>query len=300
MKKKFGSEDFQVIWDNITEDDCAARRDEAEKSFSVFSSRLASHKSRSGFIILLSSMLLLSVSLLSLEIFGRKDTEQALTDVTWSSRDVPSGSTQIVDLPDGSRVTLNGGSQIVYPSSFGKIERGVFFSGEAYFEVAPDAEHPFIVNTSSVSVRVKGTEFNLKSYRDDGLVDLALFKGAVDFQFTNNNGDKVTHSVHPGEHISFDVNAKSMSSDYSSIDQYASWKEGKYFFKDETLANIAKQLERIYDVRFIITDDCLKSLTYHMAIDSNKNIGDAVSLLNMDPRITATINGSDIYIASKH
>lgn len=299
MNEKYNSDDFQKIWDSISEDDCAARRKEAIKNFNVFTSRLATRQSRSKYVGVFAVLFAISATLLSLELFNRKDTERLLADVTWTTNEVPAGTTQVLDLPDGSRVTLNGGSQLVFPSSFGSFERDVFFSGEAYFEISPDSEHPFIVNTPNATVKVLGTEFNLRSYRNDSLVDLALFKGLVNFQFVNNNGEKVSHAVHQGEHISFDVRSKSINSNYFTIDEFTSWRNGKYFFKDETLENIAKQLERIYNVRFIITNDCLKDLTYHIAIDCNNRIDDAISLLNMDPRISATIKGSDIYISSK-
>ena len=84
--------------------------------------------------------------------------------------EVPYGSKSLITLPDGTKVWVNAGSKITYPADFGLTERNVYFTGEAYFDVALIEETPFFVNTDLVKIKVYGTAFNVKAYKDDDLV----------------------------------------------------------------------------------------------------------------------------------
>lgn len=83
-------------------------------------------------------------------------------------------------MPDSSEIWLNAGTAIKYPEKFSKAQRLVYLDGEAYFSVRKDAAKPFIVETSQLSVKVLGTQFNVKAYANDELVTTTLTSGKVE------------------------------------------------------------------------------------------------------------------------
>lgn len=95
------------------------------------------------------------------------------------------GRREQVTLPDGSKVWLNSGSTLIYPSTFAMAERGVYLNGEGFFEVTKDAEHPFVVNTRFLKMRVLGTTFNISAYPDDKQVKTTLETGALKVSLQN-------------------------------------------------------------------------------------------------------------------
>ena len=91
-----------------------------------------------------------------------------------------------IQLPDGTKVTLNHFSSLTYPERFRGKRREVTLNGEAYFEVSKNAEHPFIVQAEAVRVQVLGTHFNIESYPNDPEVKTTLFEGSVAVTIANN------------------------------------------------------------------------------------------------------------------
>lgn len=94
----------------------------------------------------------------------------------------PFGMLSTITLPDGSKVILNAGTTITYPNAFVSKNREVEINGEAFFEVAHDAEHPFIVKANQINVEVLGTRFNVKAYEEDDWIEVSLSEGKVEVQ----------------------------------------------------------------------------------------------------------------------
>ena len=92
---------------------------------------------------------------------------------------MPYGQQSSLQLPDGTHVYVNAGSQLSFPAVFSGEKREVYLTGEAFFDVHKDKEHPFIVNTPDIEIMVTGTEFNVSSYSDDNFTQTVLVEGAV-------------------------------------------------------------------------------------------------------------------------
>ena len=105
---------------------------------------------------------------------SEKQDERAMNQLN-----VPFGKTSVVLLADGSKVQLNAGSRLVYPENFTGDKREVFLSGEAFFEIQKDSNHPFIVATTDINIEVKGTKFNLSAYASDACYETVLAEGKV-------------------------------------------------------------------------------------------------------------------------
>lgn len=158
------------------------------------------------------------------------------------------GQRSELTLPDGTRVSLNAKSRVEYCYDESDGIRDVNISGEAYFDVAHDPEHPFVVRHDNITVECRGTEFDVKAYDDDRNVTVVLNEGAVvvsdrKTSITMNANMKVSYDKHEGRFTSQRVYAE----------DYNGWIEGSMRFNDERLCDIIRELGRHYDTRFTIT-----------------------------------------------
>ena len=155
-----------------------------------------------------------------------------------------------ITLPDSSKVWLNSGSRLRYPSRFVGMERNVTLQGEGYFEVQSDRQHPFYVATSDgFRVMAHGTKFNVNAYADDELIEATLEQG-VDVLDRSATGDLI-----PGEQAIFDKNAFTMRIEKAHVDVKTAWREGKLIFRNATMKEITKQLARRYNVDINLHDE---------------------------------------------
>jgi ferric-dicitrate binding protein FerR (iron transport regulator) len=166
----------------------------------------------------------------------------------------PFGARTNFVLPDSSIVWLNSGSELEFPSQFGK-NRPVSLSGEAYFEVEK-GKKPFIVSTIYGAVEVKGTSFNVKAWKNEGL-ETTLVSGSVNVFAQNGKGI----TLHPGHQAILTQKGFEVAEVETGL--YTSWKDGKLIFRKEYLPEIAKRLERWYNVKIELDNDPrLKEIHY--------------------------------------
>lgn len=156
--------------------------------------------------------------------------------------------TQVL-LPDGSLVFLNAASSLKFPTSFAKLkERSVEISGEAYFEIAKDKAHPFIVKNEKQEVEVLGTHFNINAYDDEPSVKTTLLEGSVKI-----STDQNTKVLKPGEQAV--NNNEKLSIGEVDVDKAVAWKSSKFVFDDENIESVMRKLSRWYNVEVIYQDN---------------------------------------------
>lgn len=167
-----------------------------------------------------------------------------------------------ITLSDGTVVALNSGSYLKYPSHFADGNREVELVGEAYFEVAKDKNHPFIVHSQDVQVRVLGTHFNVKSFPEDDKIVTTLLEGAVQLTTSGAKSTGVNQVLKPNQQLVF--NKRSGKSDVRTVEAmlYASWKDNQYYFENERFSQIAHELERGYNMKIIIKNRALREETF--------------------------------------
>lgn len=203
---------------------------------------------------------------------------------------VPRGGFYSIVLTDGTRVRVNAASQLTYPVIFSEEERVVYLHGEAYFEVAADAQHPFRVVCGNHEVLVTGTKFNVSAYTDKMCATLA--EGAV----TVHNG-REQQALHPGEQaIVSDEDIRVQSVDVSI---YTAWTRGEFAFDSVPLSEILETLGRWYDVKFHLLDEELGKVTFTFSAPQDENLMFIVKQLeNVSPaRFTEEAEG--ITVSSK-
>ena len=174
---------------------------------------------------------------------GRNQTAES-DPADFNTLEVPRGGLYQLQLPDGTKVWLNAASSLKYPSKFGKEERRVILSGEAYFEVAKEVNLPFIVVTENQEVEVLGTHFNIQAYPEDDQTSTTLLEGSVKVKVSHTSFSSLLEPgqqavVHPAE----PARIRQISNDDA-----VAWKRGYFAFENADLRAIMENLSRWYDV----------------------------------------------------
>ena len=179
---------------------------------------------------------------------------------------------------DGTEVWLNSGTKFKYPNKFNQNERNVFMEGEAYFKVAPNKQLPFKVKTGKLEVEVLGTSFNLSAYPSESTQSVFLDEGKV--QINDLAGDKIGE-VSPGQMaVKADGNPSIQVQNADSY-FYTSWKDGKITFSSEKLSDIAKKMERWYNVEIRFDQEALKDFNFSGTILRNKPIDQTIMAMEL-------------------
>lgn len=160
----------------------------------------------------------------------------------------PRGGQYKIELSDGSKVWLNAGSTLTYPSQFNGAQRTVSLVGEAYFEVAKNAKQPFVVNSPTQTVTVLGTHFNVRDYPEENDTKTALIEGSVRVEQLHSTSSQV---LRPNQQARIRKGAGEIY--VSSVDTEAAtdWKQGDFVFKGEDLKTAMQKIARWYDVEIV-------------------------------------------------
>ncbi|PKB16815.1 FecR family protein [Flavobacterium sp. 5] len=206
------------------------------------------------------------------------DTETSIEKLVYNTLKIPNGKRFELELSDGTIVHLNSGTTLKYPVKFiAGANRQVFLDGEAFFDVAKDKKHPFIVNADKLNVRVLGTHFNVSSYPEDDLTDVVLVEGSVGMYSANEtfNADKNT-ILKPGYKGSFNKNNNRINTKEVNTDMYTCWMNGGLAFRDITFNSICKKLERKYDVTIVVKSQKLANEKFNARF-GDKSIEEVLS-----------------------
>ncbi|HEY8917192.1 MAG TPA: FecR domain-containing protein [Chitinophaga sp.] len=219
-------------------------------------------------------------------------------------------------LPDGSVVWLNSGSRISYPANFTDSLREVELEGEAYFDVAKNSGHPFMVHTRDIIIKVLGTAFNVKCYPEDNKTEATLVRGLVQVSKTG-DGPQEALLLHPHEKLvvsrapeSVDANTspasisavpdnmivkhlKESAADTAMVE--TAWVYNKLVFDGEDFPEIAAEMERWYNVKITIHDPAVARYRFHAKFE-NETITEVLSALQLSLPFTFKINNNEVNI----
>lgn len=199
-------------------------------------------------------------------------------EIQYAEIEVMHGQTGHIFLFDGTEVWLNSGSKFRYPNQFNQSERNVFLEGEAYFKVKSNKNLPFKVNTQTLQVEVLGTSFNVSAYPGDGYHAVVLEEGKV--SINEISGEKIGE-LHPGQIALKRDGVDGVKIEGTEPYQYTSWKDGKVVFEGERLGDIAKKLERWYNVEIRFEKEKLKDYMFTGTILRNKPIDQSILALEL-------------------
>ena len=212
--------------------------------------------------------------------------------------EVPMGSNSILRLPDGTRVHLNAGSKIIYSQGFGVDNRNLQLSGERYFEVTKNKELPFRIQTRELAVEVLGTTFNLRNYDDDAEAVVSLLEGKV--SMINHLNREETLPLLPDEKIVLNKSNGKTQLVRGKTGYATEWTKGYLFFDEKLLPDIAKELERAYNVNIQIADDTLKNYRFYgNFVRKEQTIEEILNILASTDKIAYSKRERNIVITLK-
>jgi len=206
---------------------------------------------------------------------------------------IPRGGENTVILADGTTVHLNAGSKLTYPVRFVGKRRLVALEGEAYFDVAEDENHPFVVQTHLGDVIVLGTAFNVNAYTNASVCYTTLVRGKV--QFSAPNVEAIT--LLPGEQAVVSANGSEKRT--VDLEEYVGWVEGLYVFNNRSLGEIMETFERWYDIQVYYETEDLRNITYSGSLKRYGTINSFLEALELTGDLTYKISGRNILIYGK-
>lgn len=159
---------------------------------------------------------------------------------------VPLGSRSMVLLADGTEVTLNSGSELKYSTAFSAKKREVWLTGEGFFKVKSDKQHPFMVKTCDFEIQVTGTQFNVCTYPENQYSNATLTEGSIRLKM---NGSKQVFDIQPGEKFGLNRATREYAINQTDIESEVAWKDGNFIFKKIPFPELVQRLERWYDVK---------------------------------------------------
>ena len=255
------------IWFSAVSSEAASVYDK-DKAFENFRNRVESQKeiqstSRRGFSL---SALWRYAAVVAIIIAvgcisywqGEVNVKDTFADI---SVEAPLGSKTKLYLPDGTLVWLNAGSRMTYSQGFGVDNRKVELEGEGYFEVKRNEKIPFFVKTKDLQLQVLGTKFNFRDYPEDHEVVVSLLEGKVGLN--NLLREEKEAVLSPDERAVLNKANGLLTVESVTASNASQWTDGYLFFDEELLPDIAKELERSYNVKIHIANDSLKTFRFY-------------------------------------
>lgn len=221
-------------------------------------------------------------------------TQSEIVEDEYNTLIIPQGGGFQIQLADGTLVWLNSETELHYPLHFAGTERRVFLKGEAYFEVAKNAEKPFIVSVGGIEVRVLGTKFNITAYEDEEQITTTLAEGSV--EVGNRNG---TVKLSPDEQASFQKKDSTFQVQKVDASAVLAWKDGKFIFEEQSLEQIMKRLQRWYKMDVFYANEEVKHYLFSGDLKKYDDFDEIVQMIEEVAGIEISIKGDCVVIGTK-
>lgn len=201
---------------------------------------------------------------------------------------VPAGQRASLTLSDGTVVWLNANSTLIYPAWFGDGERKVTVSGEAFFTVAKDQDHPFVVTTSTVAIKVLGTVFNVSDNNGSGATQVSLLEGRIEVGMPDSRENIL---MVPDQLLTYRDGRATVT--HGVDEQEFLWRDGIIQFRELPLSVIAERLSQYYGVRIAIGSDAVAARTYTGKFRLQDGVGEILRIIQRAQKFNLTRNETD-------
>jgi len=259
-------------------------------------SNLIVRKGKSSYIWLKIAAVL-AIALAAVLLYNRGNifsTQPDLLNVQTKAAEV-----KTIVLADGSTVKINAGSSLKYPARFKNDTREVYLSGEAFFEVQKDAAHPFIVHTEQLAVKVLGTQFDVKAYKNDTFTETTLIRGKVSVSLENNSDQ--TFILKPNDKFILSNGKGSVSQltlfNGAGADKIVetAWLNHELIFKNNRFDEVAKLFERWYGIKVNFKEPELKAIQFTGHFEK-ESLTEALNVLKLIENFNYSVKGKNVYI----
>lgn len=223
------------------------------------------------------------------------DSEQKpLSEITYIQHYAEIGTRKRVILPDSSFVWLNAGSLLVYPSTFLSETRNVYLSGEGYFDVTKDKQHPFVVSTNHLKLEVLGTTFNLSAYPENDQIRATLETGLLQVSIEQQPGEYV---LNPNDQLIYTPSTGKVEQFKVRAADYSDWRMGGLFFSNMPLDDVLKALERAYNVKFHLQTSIYQNQVLRVHFNKDESLENVLRIIKiLIPGIEYRIDGNNVYL----
>ena len=219
----------------------------------------------------------------------------ATKEIGYNTINVPYGGTYTVELCDGTKVYLNSGTTLEFPSRFDGKVRSVILKGEAYFDVARNVSKPFVVEVDEMKVKVLGTSFNVKSYVDEPGVYTTLVEGSVAI-IRDGQPEK---KIKPGDQAYYNKGVGTLSIAEVDVNEFTSWKDGLFYFKDIALEEILRIVSRWYDLEVFYMNQGAKSVIYSGKLPMYSSVEDVLRKFEISGDVRFELKGRTLTVFDK-
>lgn len=203
-----------------------------------------------------------------------------------------------LQLPDQSTIYMNNNSQLSYhPRLNRKKTREVNFSGEAFFEITPDPNKPFIIYTNNVKVEVKGTSFNIRSYPGEP-VEVTVKTGIVEVTELSENTQTKPVTLIKEEKIKIDSLSRSLHVADNDNPNYLAWKTESYVFDSVKISKVMESLEKGYDTTIVISNQEFNNCMLVAKFDS-LNLNQIFWILQRTYDISVSVSNDTVIVNGK-
>lgn len=220
--------------------------------------------------------------------FTRPQTGAVMAKAMYDTVRTLPGQVLHVKLPDNSQVVLNGNTTLIIPASY-SVNRKVRLAGEAFFDVATDAAHPFSVSSRNVETQVLGTSFAIQAYPDIPTVKVTLATGRIAVNHAGN-----TQQLLPDQQLILSPEGNTLLSVHAA--DYRKWINGELFFHRQTLEDITIILQAHYNTRFVFSDKNMRQYLYTASFDRNVSLDKVLELLSYHRNIHFHHKGDTVWI----
>jgi transmembrane sensor len=229
----------------------------------------------------------------------------------------PLGARSEIKLSDGTEVMLNAGSSLKYRSDFNSLNRDLILEGEGYFKVAKNSSLPLVVIAGNINIKATGTEFNVKAYTDEGIIETTLIEGKVEISQKVNNGEDRILMLEPNQKAIYanrtdqltlekikeieplavkpaKINTdKLLVSPKTDVEQATAWTKNKLIIRSENLESLCTKLQRKYDVNFIFKDEELKKQRFS-GILIDETFQQVMDVIKLTAPVEYILNGKTV------
>lgn len=224
----------------------------------------------------------------------RSSRRQGRAEIRYNTLKVPRGGEFYLTLADQTKVWLNSETTLRYPVEFTGEERRVELTGEAFFEVAKDAERPFRVVSDEQVVEVLGTSFNISSYPEDSLILTTLVNGTVNVFL--GDSPETRQTLLPNHQSYLAKGEDRIMQREVDVMEYVAWKDGEFYFKDQSLENIMKTLSRWYDIDVVFSEPQAKDILFTGHLERYENFERLLNLIEQTNEVSYSEEGRTITI----
>lgn len=221
--------------------------------------------------------------------------DYAMKEVGYNTISVPYGGTYTVELCDGTKVYLNSGTTLEFPSRFNGEVRGVSLKGEAYFEVTRNESKPFVVEVDEMKVKVLGTSFNVKSYADEPGVYTTLVQGSIAIL----RDGQPERRIRPGEQAYYGKSVGTLNVSQVDVDEFTAWKDGLFYFKDISLEEILRIVARWYDLEIFYMNKGAKEVMYSGKLPMYSSVEDVLRKFEISGDVRFELKGRTLTVFDK-